>query len=337
MRRLLAAARLALAAALAAGAAGTARAGDVVLVVHGGAGAPARGELTAEREQAIRADLEQALRAGHAVLARGGPAVEAVAAAVVVLEDSPLFNAGRGAALNAEGRAELDAAIMEGHTQRAGAVAAVHRTRNPVRLARAVMEGSGHVMLVGDGAETFGRGVGIEMVDPAWFITEERLRDLEQARADGRTTHRDLPARARFGTVGAVARDRDGHLAAATSTGGLTNKRWGRVGDSPIIGAGTWADARCGVSATGSGEYFIRAGAARDVGARMRYRGEGVGRAAREALEAVEALGGDGGLIALDARGNVAMPFNSEGMYRGTITRTGDVRTAIWRDEDGRR
>jgi beta-aspartyl-peptidase (threonine type) len=313
-------------------AAGTARAGEVVLVVHGGAGAPPRAELTPEREAAVRADLDRALRAGHAVIAGGGAALDAVAAAVVVLEDSPLFNAGRGAALNAEGRAELDAAIMEGHTQRAGAVAAVHRARNPVLLARAVMEKSGHVMLVGDGADEFGRSVGVAMVDPSWFVTDERRRDLERARARAGETGA-IPAHLRFGTVGAVALDSAGRLAAATSTGGLTNKRWGRVGDSPLIGAGTWADDRCAVSATGAGEYFIRVGAARDLCARMRYRGDGVGEAARDVIAAVGALGGDGGVIALDARGNVAMPFNADGMYRGTITRDGKVRVAIYADE----
>lgn len=314
-------------------AAGTARAGDVALVVHGGAGAPPRAELAPDREAAVRAELERALRAGHAVLAGGGAALDAVAAAVVVLEDSPLFNAGRGAALNAEGRAELDAAIMEGHTLRAGAVAAVRRARNPVLLARAVMEKSGHVLLVGDGADEFGRSAGVEVADPSWFVTEERRRDLERAKARAGQTGA-VPAHLRFGTVGAVALDREGRLAAATSTGGLTNKRPGRVGDSPLIGAGTYADDRCAVSATGAGEYFIRVGAARDLCARMRYRGDGVDAAARAVIEAVGALGGDGGLIALDARGNAAMPFNADGMFRGTITRDGRVRIAIW-GEDG--
>lgn len=314
-------------------AAATATAGDVVLVVHGGAGAPPRAELTPEKEAAVRAELTKALRAGYEVIRKGGSALDAVTAPVVILEDSPLFNAGRGAALNAEGRAELDAAIMDGETQRAGAVAGLHRTRNPVRLARAVMEKSPHVMMIGDGAEAFGRSAGIEMVDPSYFITPERQRDLAKAKAADKPKQQSaLPARFRMGTVGAVALDGKGRLAAATSTGGITNKRWGRVGDSPVIGAGTWADARCAVSATGTGEYFIRTGAARDLCDRVAYRNEPIAAAARETLEAVARIGGDGGLIALDAEGNAALPFNTDGMYRGTVTRDGRIRIEIYRD-----
>jgi beta-aspartyl-peptidase (threonine type) len=304
-------------------------AGETLLLVHGGAGAPSRTELTAEREAALRATLEQALRAGHAVLKRGGSALDAVTAPVVILEDSPLFNAGRGAALNAAGQAELDASIMDGATHAAGAVAGIHRARNPVRLARAVMERSPHVMLVGDGAEQFGASVGIEMVDPSWFVTPERQRELERAKAKARRSTAD--ARHHVGTVGAVALDANGHLAAATSTGGISNKLYGRVGDSPVIGAGTWADARCAVSATGWGEYFIRLAVAHDVCARLAYGGESVGAAADASLAAVAKLGGDGGLIALDARGNAAMPFNTDGMYRGSITDAGEIRIEIWR------
>jgi beta-aspartyl-peptidase (threonine type) len=307
-------------------------AGDVVLVIHGGAGAPARAELTAEKEAAVRAELTKALRAGFEMIRKGGTALDAVTAPVVILEDSPLFNAGRGAALNSEGKAELDAAIMAGDTLRAGAVAGLHRTRNPVLLARAVMEKSPHVMMIGDGAEQFGRAVGMRMVEPAYFITRERQRDLERARAAEKGRKRaGLPARLLVGTVGAVALDAKGRLAAATSTGGTTNKRYGRVGDSPVIGAGTWADGRCGVSATGTGEYFIRVGAAHDLCARVTYRNEGIAAAAQETLDAVAKIGGDGGLIALDAKGNVAMPFNTDGMYRGTITRSGRIRIDIYR------
>ncbi len=308
-------------------------AGDVVLVIHGGAGAPVRAELSQEKETAVRATLELALRAGYAVILKGGSAVDAVTAPIVILEDSPLFNAGRGAALNAEGRAELDASIMEGHSLRAGAVAGVHRVKNPVRLARGVMEQSAHVMMIGDGAEQFGRSIGIAMVDPAWFITDERRQDLEKTRAKA-LKGSAADSRLHVGTVGAVALDSEGHLAAATSTGGTTNKLYGRVGDSPIIGAGTFADDSCAVSATGWGEYFIRLGVARDICARMRYRGDGVNKAAADVLAGVAALGGDGGVIALDRAGNVAMPFNTDGMYRGSITRDGQIRIEIYRDRD---
>jgi beta-aspartyl-peptidase (threonine type) len=312
-------------------------AGDVVLVIHGGAGVAPRAELSRQKEAAVRAELEVALRAGFGVLSKGGSAVDAVSACVVLLEDSPLFNAGRGAALNALGQAELDASIMEGHTLRAGAVAGLHRVKNPVLLARAVMEKSPHVMLVGDGAEVFGRSVGIRMVDPSYFITEERKRDLaleqqQQAKKDGKKTAAAELVRMHMGTVGAVALDGKGRLAAATSTGGLTNKRYGRVGDSPIIGAGTYADEHCGVSATGWGEFFIRVGAARDICARMRYRNDSVSKAAGDVLAGIGKLGGDGGVIALDHRGNVAMPFNTQGMYRGTVTREGKIQIAIYRD-----
>ena len=307
-------------------------AGDVVLVIHGGAGAPARAELSRRKEAALRAELEKALKAGFGVLSKGGSAVDAVSASVVILEDSPLFNAGRGAVLNANGQAELDASIMEGHTRRAGAVAGLHRVKNPVLLARAVMDKSQHVMMIGDGAEVFGRSVGIQMVDPAYFITEERKRELAEAQAKEDKKQAAAPVRRYLGTVGAVALDRRGRLAAATSTGGLTNKRYGRVGDSPIIGAGTYADDRCGVSATGWGEFFIRAVAAGDICARMRYRNDSVGKAAGEVLDGIAKLGGNGGVIALDVRGNVAMPFNTEGMYRGTVTGDGQVRIAIYRD-----
>ncbi len=309
-----------------------AMAGDVVLVIHGGAGAPPRAQLSRQKEAAVRTELEKALKAGYAVLSKGGSAVEAVSASVVIMEDSPLFNAGRGAVLNANGQAELDAAIMEGATRRAGAVAGLHRVKNPVLLARAVMDKSRHVMLIGDGAEVFGRSVGIRMVDPAYFITEERKQELAEAQAKENQKQAAVPVRMYLGTVGAVALDRSGRLAAATSTGGLTNKRYGRVGDSPIIGAGTYADDHCGVSATGWGEFFIRAVAAHDVCARMRYRRDSVGKAAGDVLDGIAKRGGDGGMIALDDRGNVAMPFNTDGMYRGIVTGDGLVQIAIYRD-----
>jgi beta-aspartyl-peptidase (threonine type) len=309
-------------------------AADIVLAVHGGAGTMPRAELSAEREAAVRADLARALRAGHAVIAQGGSSLEAVTRAVVVLEDSPYFNAGKGAVFNHDGVNELDAAIMDGATRRAGAVAGLHRIRNPVLLARAVMEKSPHVMMAGAGAEAFAKSIGFEFVDPAYFRTEERWQQLQKAlAAEKAQASATLPATAYFGTVGAVARDAKGQLAAATSTGGMTNKRWGRIGDAPVIGAGTYASAQCAVSATGWGEFYIRAAVAHDICARMAYRGDSVRAAAEEVvLKVVPALGGDGGVIALDANGRVAMPFNTEGMYRGTIDADGKVRTAVYRD-----
>jgi L-asparaginase / beta-aspartyl-peptidase len=308
-----------------------AAASDVVLVVHGGAGTMPRAELTAEREKQIRADLERALRAGHAVLDAGGASIDAVEKAVRVLEDSPHFNAGKGAVFNHDGVNELDAAIMDGATLRAGSIAGVHRVRNPIALARAVMEKSRHVMLVGDGAEAFAKEAGIELVDPSYFRTERRWQELQDALEEERVGA--APSTAYRGTVGAVARDRDGRIAAATSTGGMTNKRWGRVGDAPIIGAGTYANDRCGVSATGWGEFYIRATVAHDICARVSYRGDTIANAADAVvLGVVPRLGGDGGVIALDRDGNVAMPFNTEGMYRGTIDAGGSVVVAIYKD-----
>lgn len=300
------------------------------MVIHGGAGTILREALTPEREKEIRADLERALDAGQTVLAAGGSALDAVSAAVVVLEDSPNFNAGKGAVFNADGVNELDSAVMDGNGQRAGAIAGVHRIRNPVRLARAVMEKSPHVMLVGDGAEAFATSIGMELVDPGYFRTEERWRQLQDAKA--RSSARiALPRSYYFGTVGAVALDASGHIAAATSTGGMTNKQWGRVGDAPVIGAGTWADDRCGVSATGWGEFFIRLDVAHDICARLAYRGDSLADAANTVvMERVPALGGDGGVIAIDSEGNIAMPFNTSGMYRAWIDRDGHRGTAIF-------
>jgi beta-aspartyl-peptidase (threonine type) len=319
--------------AILATAACTVHAGDIVLAVHGGAGAIPRAELTAEKEKAIRADLEAALRAGARVLSEGGSSLDAVTRAVVMLEDSPHFNAGKGAVFNADGINELDASIMEGHTRRAGAVAGLHRIRNPIELARAVMEKSPHVMMMGEGAEKFAQSVGIGFVDPSYFRTEFRWQQLLKAREEEKAKAQaglPLPSSAYYGTVGAVARDRKGQLAAATSTGGMTNKRFGRVGDAPIIGAGTWADGKCAVSATGWGEYFIRSAVAHDICARMAYRGDSAAKAADDVLAGVAKLGGDGGVIVLDADGNAALPYNSAGMYRGTIDADGKVSIAIY-------
>ncbi|HEU0305894.1 MAG TPA: isoaspartyl peptidase/L-asparaginase [Lysobacter sp.] len=305
------------------------------LVIHGGAGVIERSALSAADEREVRESLDRALDAGNAILARGGSAVDAVAAAIVVLEESPQFNAGKGAVFNAQGGHELDASIMEGHTRRAGAVAGVTTVRNPIKLARTVMEHSEHVMLAGPGAEKFADSrPEIERVPNDWFGTERRRRQLEAAQAKEKAGAALVEKGRYFGTVGAVALDAQGHIAAATSTGGMTNKRWGRVGDSPVIGAGTWADERCGVSGTGWGEFYIRNAVAHDICARVAYRGDALATAADEVVNRiVPANGGDGGAIALDREGNIAMPFNTTGMYRAWIRPDGARGTAIFRDE----
>lgn len=300
---------------------------NVVLVVHGGAGGPPVSELDDAREATLRAELKRALEAGHAVLKRGGGALDAVEAAIVILEDSPSFNAGRGAVLTEHGRVELDASLMDGPTRKAGAVTGLLTVQNPVVLARAVLDDGVNVMLAGAGAERFARAKGLARVDPEWFITPQRVEELERAKA--KTPDRAQSSAAAKGltqgTVGAVALDQRGGLAAATSTGGRTNKHEGRIGDSPIIGAGTWADARCAVSATGHGEYFIRVGVAHAICARVALLGEPIGKAADQILGEVAALGGDGGVIVLDANGAVAMPFNTRAMARGTIRDDGTI------------
>ena len=308
------------------------------LVLHGGAGTIERGSMTAEREREYRGAMEAALRAGHAELARGGSALDAVVAAISIMEDNPLFNAGRGAVFTAEGTNSLDASIMDGARLQAGAVAGVMRVKNPIRLARLVMERSPHVMLSGAGAEEFAMRQGMELVDPSYFHTESRWRALERVREQERRERGDttgaLPADDKFGTVGVVALDRNGNIAAGTSTGGMTNKRWGRIGDSPIIGAGTYANEQCGISATGWGEYFIRNVVAYDICARMRYRGISLGQSAHamimDQLQAQEPE--TGGIIGLDAAGNVVATFNTSGMYHGWIDEAGDIQTGIYRD-----
>ncbi|MET0808119.1 MAG: isoaspartyl peptidase/L-asparaginase [Pseudoxanthomonas sp.] len=309
--------------------------GTFALVVHGGAGVIERDMLSTGEEAAIRADLEAALDAGRAVLAAGGSALDAVQAAVVALEESPRFNAGKGSVYNADGRHELDASLMEGHTRRAGAVAGVETIRNPVSLARAVMENSPHVMMISRGAERFAdTQADIERVANDWFDTGTRHAQLllEQARESAVAEPEAENLRGRyFGTVGAVALDTHGNLAAATSTGGMTNKRYGRVGDSPLIGAGTWADERCAVSGTGWGEFFIRNVVAHDIAARMAYGGDSLAMATDAVIMGrVPGLGGDGGAIAVDRDGNIAMPFSTAGMYRGWIGADGSRGTAIF-------
>jgi len=304
-----------------------------VLVIHGGAGV-IRKDLTPEKEKLVRADLETALKAGYAVLKDGGSSLDAVGKAIFVLEDSPRFNAGKGAVFTHDGRNELDSAIMDGATLRAGAIAGVHRVKNPVLLARAVMEKSPHVFMVGDGAEAFAKSVGIELVDPSYFRTDERWRQLQDAlKAAAAGQQSSLGRMIHYGTVGAVALDKAGHLAAATSTGGMTDKRYGRVGDSPVIGAGTYANAHCAVSATGWGEYYLRTVAAHDICARVEYAKEPIAKAAKEVvIDAIPKLGGDGGVIALDDHGNFTTPFNTDGMYRGWVDKDGKVHVAILAD-----
>jgi beta-aspartyl-peptidase (threonine type) len=282
------------------------------LVLHGGAGVIERADLSADTERGIREALAQARDAGEAVLRSGGSALDAVQATVVALEESPHFNAGKGAVFDADGKHELDASIMDGATLRAGAVAGVSRIRNPILAARAVMEHSPHVLLAGKGAEVFAFRNGIPLVNARYFHTAARLDALKKN------------LKHHHGTVGAVALDRGGNLAAATSTGGFTGKLPGRVGDSPVIGAGTWADnATCAVSGTGHGELFLRTALAHDVAARIKYGNQSLNRAATAALRAVARLGGDGGLVAVDRRGNVAMPFNSAAMLRACVGRDG--------------
>ena len=311
------------------------------LVLHGGAGVIERKTMTAALEAEYRAKLTEARGAGYAILARGGTALDAVIATVKILEDSPLFNAGKGAVFTADGTCELDASIMDGRTQAAGAIAGVRHIKNPITLARAVMEKSAHVMLTGDGAENFAKQQGFEFVPNDYFQTDSRRRQLETAqerekqKAVGRPTSSleadHFSRTARYGTVGCVALDQAGNLAAGTSTGGMTNKKFGRVGDAPIIGAGTYAhNATCAVSATGWGEYFIRVGVARDIAAQVEYNGTALADAASATLAKVAALGGDGGVICIDRAGRIALPFNTAGMYRGYQLSTGAAAIEIF-------
>jgi beta-aspartyl-peptidase (threonine type) len=302
------------------------------LVIHGGAGIIEKSRMTPEKDGEIRAALDHALATGAAVLDEGGSAVDAVEAAVNELEDNPNFNAGRGAVFTFEGRNELDAAIMDGSDRSAGAVTGVTTTRHPVSLARAVKDRSPHVLLRGRGADQFSREQGLEQVDNSWFATEERRRQLDEMMAmDGDHFDVDL----KYGTVGAVALDEQGHTAAATSTGGLTGKRWGRIGDSPIIGAGTYADdGSAAVSATGSGEYFIRALAAYQVAERVKIGHESLQHALDETLADIRSLGGTGGLIAVAPTGEMAWGFTTPGMYRGRADAGGRTVALYSEDEE---
>ena len=312
-----------------------AAAADWSLVIHGGAGVMERARMTPAKDAEYRAALAKALDVGGGVLAKGGSALDAVEATVRLLEDDPHFNAGKGAVFTADGKNELDAAIMDGKDRRAGSVAGVTRTKNPISLARAVMEQSPHVLLARDGADQFSREHGLEQVDPSYFRTEERWQQLQDMKAAAAKGAALFDRNLKYGTVGAVARDRAGHLAAATSTGGLTGKRWGRIGDTPIVGAGTYADDRaCAVSATGSGEYFIRVGVAHEICARVRLKGETIQQAADAVIKGeLLTMGGDGGVIVVGAKGDMGWSFNTPGMYRGSASSGSKAIVAIYGDE----
>ncbi|MGZ5262586.1 MAG: isoaspartyl peptidase/L-asparaginase family protein [Kaistella sp.] len=312
-----------------------------VLVIHGGAGTITPEMMTAEKEKAYRAKLREALKAGYAEIIKGNSSVDAVAASIVILEDSPLFNAGKGAVFTSDGKNELDASVMFGKDKTAGAVAGIHTVKNPIKAAIAVMQNSEHVMLSGEGAEKFAQEKGLELVKPDYFWTEDRweglqkLKQKELLKNPVKTSQNQLPESyetdQKFGTVGAVALDKNGNIAAGTSTGGMTNKKYGRIGDAPIIGAGTYANSQVGISATGWGEFFIRATAARTIAAKMEYLNKDIKSAAQEVITEIEKMGGDGGLIALDRDGNIAMPFNTAGMYRGAITENGEIEVEIYK------
>lgn len=315
-----------------------------IMVIHGGAGTILKSQMTPERELAYKTKLTEALQAGYTVLRSGKSSLDAVETAVRIMEDSPLFNAGKGAVFTHDGTIELDAAIMDGATLRAGSIAGVTTIKNPITAARAVMEKSEHVMMVGKGAEKFAAETGSEIVDPSYFKTQARWEALQRALKEDsiKAVQKKRSASAllgtinkdfKFGTVGAVALDKEGRLAAATSTGGMTNKKYGRVGDAPLIGVGTYANEQVGVSCTGWGEYFIRNVVAHDLAALMAYKGLTVKTAGDEIIyKKVPNLGGDGGLIALDNNGNVTMPFNTEGMYRGTLSSDGKIEVYIYKD-----
>ena len=317
----------------------TTQAKPVAIVIHAGAGSLNRYSFTPERERLYHATLEQSLRAGHAILKGGGSALDAVEAAIVIMEDAPVFNAGKGAVFTAEGKNELDASIMDGRALQAGAVGGVTTVKNPIRASRAVMEKSPHVLFTNRGAEKFASDNGLEMVDPKYFFTERRWKQIQtwlkqqEAKAKPRAAAEPDRHADYFSTVGCVALDTKGNIAAGTSTGGMTGKRFGRIGDSPIIGAGTYADNRtAGISCTGHGEYFIRHAVAHDISARIAYKKESLAKAARDVVQTVlKQAGGSGGIIGLDAQGNVVMEFNTNAMTRGSIGPDGILKTAIFK------
>ncbi|WP_324719671.1 isoaspartyl peptidase/L-asparaginase family protein [Salinimicrobium sp. HB62] len=314
------------------------------IVIHGGAGTILKENMSDSLEKEYRAKLEEAVRAGHAVLERGGTSIEAIEEAINIMENSPLFNAGKGAVFTNAETNELDAAVMDGKTLNAGAVAGVTTVKNPIDLAIAVMNNSEHVMMIGKGAETFAEEQGMEIVDPEYFYTENRFRGLQRIK-DSEKTQLDHDQKtafldpfikdSKYGTVGAAALDKHGNLAAGTSTGGMTNKRWGRVGDVPVIGAGTYANNKtAAISGTGWGEFFIRGVVAYDISALMEYKGLSLQEAAEEVIQKKNMeLGGNGGIIAIDNKGNVAMEFNTSGMYRAKMNREGELEIGIYGEE----
>lgn len=305
-----------------------------VLVIHGGAGSISKENISSAEAKAYKAKLEEALKAGYAEIQQGKTSLDAVTAAIMLMENSPLFNAGKGAVFTHDGRNELDASIMYGKTENAGAVAGVTNVKNPILAARAVMDHSPHVMLSREGAEKFAFEQGLEIVSPVYFWTEDRFNSLQnilekEEKKDLSSIDKEYPDW-KFGTVGAVALDKEGNIAAGTSTGGMTNKRWARIGDSPIIGAGTYANKEVGVSSTGWGEFYIRSVAAYDVAARMMYANQSVDESVAAVLAHIAELGGNGGMIALDKNGNVAMDFNTSGMFRGTVTHDGKIEVKLY-------
>ena len=312
---------------------------EVVMVIHGGAGTMKKSKMTPEKEQAYHNALQAALKTGQAVLANGGSSLDAIEAAIRLMEDSPLFNAGKGAVFTNTGHNELDASIMDGSNRNAGAVGGMRKVKNPITAARRVMENSDHVMFTGSGADDFAEEQGLELVDSSYYFTQRRWDALQKKLQEEKEKEKDQGCRTiesifeKFGTVGAVALDKYGNLAAGTSTGGMTNKRYGRVGDSPIIGAGTYANnATCAVSCTGHGEYYIRNVIAYDVSALMEYAGLSVEEATHKVIhEKLEQLEGTGGVIALDKDGNIAMTFNTEGMYRGFVKGSEQPQTFLYR------
>ncbi len=316
------------------------------IVIHGGAGTILKENMTDSLEMAYKAVLEEAIRVGHGILANGGTSLEAVQRTINVMEDHPLFNAGKGAVFTNEGKNELDAAIMDGETLNAGAVAGVTTVKNPINLAYEVMENSPHVLLAGKGAEQFAKEKGLEIVEPFYFHTDARFESLQRIK-DSEKTELDHDAQktafldpfikdSKFGTVGAVALDKNGNIAAGTSTGGMTNKKWNRIGDVPIIGAGTYANnATCAVSATGWGEYFIRGVVAYDISAMMEYKKMSLQEAASAVIQdKLTELGGEGGIIAIDSKGNIAMEFNSAGMYRAAMNKEGKLTLGIYGENE---
>lgn len=310
-----------------------------VLVIHGGAGTITPEMMTPEKEKAYKEKLTEALKAGYKEIQDDKSSIQAVESAIIIMENSPLFNAGKGAVFTHEGKNELDASIMYGKDKSAGAIAGVHTIKNPIKAAIAVMQKSEHVLLSGRGAEEFAKQQKLELVNPKYFWTPDRWKGLQKAlereklkKATTKNSKPDyLEIDEKFGTVGAVALDKDGNITAGTSTGGMTNKRWNRIGDSPIIGAGTYANSQVGISGTGWGEYFIRATAARTVAAKMEYQNKDIKTATQEVISEIGKMGGDGGLIALDKNGNIAMEMNTAGMYRGAITDKGEVEVMIYK------